>query len=61
MDGARWRQIQDVFHHALTLSATEQPAYLHKACADDHELFSEVSSMLEQDAGGNSVLDHGVG
>jgi serine/threonine protein kinase len=60
MDGARWRQIQDLFHYALTLPASKQLAYLQETCGDDRELLPEVLAMLEQDATGNSVLDHGV-
>ena len=60
MDVARWRRIQDLFHHAVTLPGAEQRPFLHDTCGDDEELISEVLAMLEQDADGNSLLDHGV-
>lgn len=60
MDVVRWRRIQDLFHHAVTLPETEQRPFLHDTCGDDPELISEVLAMLEQDADGNSLLDHGV-
>src|ERR1700753_3165436 len=60
MDVARWRRIQDVFHHAVTLPSTEQRSFLHDTCGDDSELISEVLAMLEQDAEGKSLLDGDV-
>ena len=60
MDVARWRRIQDLFHHAVTLPEAEQRSFLHDTCGTDPELISEVLAMLEQDADGDSLLDHGV-
>ena len=61
MDVARWRRIQDLFHHAVTLpdSGAARLSCTTPA-ATITELISEVLAMLEQDAGGNSLLDHGV-
>lgn len=60
MDVARWRRIQDLFHHAVTLPEAEQRPFLHDTCPDDPELISEVLAMLEQDTDGDSLLDRGV-
>ena len=60
MDSERWQRIQVVFHEAAALPPAEQLAFLKKTCGEDEELRSEVSAMLAQDAGGDSLLDHGL-
>ena len=60
MDKLRWQQIQTVFHAAADLSNSEQRAFLESACENDGELFLEVTAMLNQDASGDSLLDHGL-
>src|SRR5713226_4425077 len=60
MDSTRWQRIQDVFHDAADLPASEQSAFLRGACGDDATLMSEVTAMLHQDAQGDSLLDRGL-
>ena len=60
MDVARWRRIQDLFHHAVTLPEAAQRSFLRDTCPEDPELASEVLAMLEQDTDGDSLLDRGV-
>lgn len=60
MDNARWQRIQNLFHDAAALPPSEQEPFLHAACGQDQELIAEVLAMLEQDAGGNSLLDHSL-
>jgi eukaryotic-like serine/threonine-protein kinase len=42
----RWQQIETVFYEALERSESEREAYLQHACANDAELFREVSSLI---------------
>ncbi len=60
MDSARLHQIQSLFHDAADLPQTEQRAFLEAACGDDMELIDEVLAMLDQDASGDSLLDHSI-
>jgi eukaryotic-like serine/threonine-protein kinase len=57
MDSARWQRIQQLFHEAADLPASDRQAFLQSACTDDQKLISEVSAMLEQDSAGTSLLD----
>jgi serine/threonine-protein kinase len=43
----QWTTIQELFHRALELSATERDAFLDSACADDLEIHREVRSLLD--------------
>src|SRR6516164_5496299 len=45
----RWKLIQDIFQAALDLPSSERDAYLARACGEDEELRSEVSSLLAND------------
>lgn len=54
---ARWDQVQEVFHAAADLPATEREAYLDRACAGDASLAEEVRSLLAADAQGRTPLD----
>ena len=60
MDGERWSRIQGVFHEAVELPASEQRAFVARACEGDSALAAEVRAMLAQDAGGASLLDRGI-
>ena len=60
MDSERWQRIQNVFHDAVVLPPSEQQVFLHTACSGDEVLLAEVSAMLAQDAGSDSLLDHGL-
>ena len=60
MDSARWHRIQNLFHDAVELPETQRKAFLEAACADDHEIVSQVLAMLDQDANGHSLLDRNL-
>src|SRR5262249_17153154 len=60
MDPTRWRQIQDLFHQAVALPSSEQRSFLDTVCRNRPEIADEVLGMLEEDASGASLLDHGV-
>ena len=59
MNNERWQEIQDLFHEASEISASEQFAYLRARCNGDHELFHRVGRMLESDRAG-SFLDREI-
>ncbi len=44
----RWRQIEEIFHQALELGASERSEYLKTATADDIKLRNEVEALLSQ-------------
>jgi eukaryotic-like serine/threonine-protein kinase len=58
MDDERWDRIQILFHGAAVLPSSEQAAYLRAACAGDEILLAKLLAMLEEDARGESLLDH---
>src|SRR5437667_4916150 len=57
MNAARWEQIQALFHEVADLPDPAQRASLEAQCAEDPTLMTEVLSLLEQDARGDSLLD----
>ena len=42
----RWQQVCEIFNGALEVPTDERPDFLAKACADDHEMQAEVTSLL---------------
>src|SRR6185312_13307578 len=60
MDAERWARIQEVFHRAVEMPAADQDAFLDAECGDDRSLREEVSALLDEDARGESLLDHDV-
>ena len=60
MDSGRWRQIQSVFHDAAVLPQSERLDFLKTACASDEQLRVEVLAMLQEDDGGDSLLDRSL-
>src|SRR5207247_3256030 len=57
MDAARWERIQALFHEVADLPEPAQRASLEAQCAEDPTLMTEVLSLLEEDARGDSLLD----
>jgi len=57
MNAARWEHIQVLFHEVADLPDPAQRASLEAQCAEDPTLMTEVLSLLEQDARGDSLLD----
>lgn len=60
MDRERWQLIQKIFHDSADLPEAEQAAFVENACGGDAALRSDVLEMLDADAHGASLLDHGV-
>ena len=46
MTPERWEQINEIYHDALEIGASEQPTFLAQACAGDAELRDEVDSLI---------------
>jgi serine/threonine protein kinase len=57
MELGRWRQIERLYHAALTRRADERVAFLADACAGDEALRREVESLLAQPASAAAFLD----
>jgi len=57
MNAARWEQIQALFHEVADLPDPAQRTSLEAQCAEDPALMTEVLSLLEEDARGDSLLD----
>jgi eukaryotic-like serine/threonine-protein kinase len=58
MDGQRWQRVEQLYHEALELPATDQAAFLDRECGTDYELRIDVATLLDQSAEG--LLDHPV-
>ncbi|HYZ83625.1 MAG TPA: serine/threonine-protein kinase [Bryobacteraceae bacterium] len=56
MTDQRWRRIEDVFFAALEEPPVRRAAYLQAACGADHELRSEVESLLAHEAKADAGL-----
>src|SRR5947208_2733877 len=57
MHAARWEQIQALFHEVADLPRPAQRASLEAQCGEDPALMTEVLTLLEEDARGDSLLD----
>jgi eukaryotic-like serine/threonine-protein kinase len=54
----RWRQIEEIFHHATERRAEERSAFLNVVCAGDGALRKEVQSLLDHDnEDGHTLID----
>ncbi len=50
MDIDRWRQVEEVFHEALSLTDTQRERLLDTSCRDDPALRAEIDSLLAYEA-----------
>lgn len=57
MTAGRWARLQDLFHHALELTAAERDAFLRDACGDDVALRHEAESLIAADAVEGDIFD----
>ena len=57
MDVERWHLVENVYHDALGLPATERADFVRRACADDPELCREVESLLARDGSSGGPID----
>lgn len=56
MNSERWKKIQLLFEKALELKQADRENYLKYECADDKELFDEVSSLLKADENEHTIF-----
>ena len=57
MDAARWREIEDIYHSALSRAPEDRPAFLHEACGGDSDLQQRVQSLLHAAAEAGDFLE----
>ncbi len=57
MNPERWEEVQALFEAALEQEPTDRTAYLRGACNGDDDLFREVTSLLDADDQGHSLLE----
>ena len=57
MTPERWRQVEEIFHAALSRAERERMAFLIQTCADDLVLRREVEALLAQQASAGGLLD----
>ena len=50
MTQCNWDRIEDIYHAASALPASERSAFVEKACAGDGDCISKVNSLLEASA-----------
>jgi hypothetical protein len=53
----RWKQVNDLFHAALELDASQRPAFLARATSHDAALRQEVESLLAAHSGAGDFLE----
>jgi serine/threonine protein kinase len=69
MTSERWRRIEELYHAALALPASERPVFLREACAGDEALRQEVAALVAETVSRAGFLDtpalalaaHGIG
>jgi eukaryotic-like serine/threonine-protein kinase len=57
MDAARWREIEDIYHSALSRPPEDRPAFLREVCGGDSELQQRVASLLDADDQAGDFLE----
>ena len=57
MSSERWERTKQILEEALRLASEQRAAYLQSACGADHELRSEVESLISShEAAGSQFL-----
>jgi len=57
MTPERWKQVNELFHAALTRAPAERPSLLDQACIGDPELRYEVESLIKSYVETGSFID----
>src|SRR6476646_7599189 len=57
MDALRWRQIEDIYHSALSRPLEKRAAFLDEVCRGDLDLQQRVQSLLTADERAGSFLE----
>ena len=58
MNPQRLKQIEDLYHSALELSANDRDAFIEKNCGDDEELRRELESLLAVKRSPNNFFEN---
>ncbi len=57
MNKTRWRQIENLYYEVLEYpSADERAAFLERECAEDTELFAEITTLLSSSENSDDFL-----
>src|SRR5215475_9516473 len=56
IDKDRWAKVESIYHAALKHEPEERAAFVANECAGDHELETEVGSLLEFDGQTDSFM-----
>jgi hypothetical protein len=46
MDSERWRKVEELYHSALEIPASQRSGFLRESCGDDEALRNEVKTLL---------------
>ena len=57
MSPERWRQVETLFHQAMSLDASARQAFLERAGAGDSALRDEVNSLLRNESGALKFIE----
>jgi serine/threonine-protein kinase len=57
MDPERWRQVEELYHGALKVAASQRAAFLRDACANDDALRREVESLLAHEESAEAFIE----
>ena len=55
-----WQRVEELFHDAVDLPASEREAFLARECEADEELRRQVEELLSADLGSEAVVEEGV-
>ncbi len=56
----RWQRIEEIFHDAIELPASQRAAFLSAACAGDDQLRREVDTLLAHDDSSGNLVEAAV-
>jgi serine/threonine-protein kinase len=57
MDSKRWSQIQTLFEQVLEMPAENRQSFLQEKCANDDDLYNEVTSLINADDNVHELLE----
>jgi len=57
MNSNHWQRIEELFHAAMAMEASERSLYLHKACSGDESLQMEVESLIKAFESSNGLME----
>jgi serine/threonine protein kinase/tetratricopeptide (TPR) repeat protein len=57
MEPDRWRQVEKLYHSALSVPIEERPGFVQEACAGNEELRREVESLLSYESAAEDFIN----